>query len=175
MYICWWCVRGDESIVQFVLEIELWYTIKNVMWLYNYLFQLYHSIRNVFSTLKILLCSSNMLDWQSMMASSNGNIFLVSGPLVSGEFPAQRTVTQSFDVFFDLCLNKCLSKQSRGWWFETLASPLWRHCNALWDPAPSSMCAPLLGPRRLQPVLISFDVKKKGLKPNILSSPTHWA
>ena len=24
---------------------------------------------------------------------------------VTGEFPAQRPVTQSFDVFFDLCLN----------------------------------------------------------------------
>ena len=27
-------------------------------------------------------------------------------------------------------LNKRLSKQSWGWWFETLSSPLWRHCNA---------------------------------------------
>ena len=33
---------------------------------------------------------------------------------VPGEFPAQRPVTQSFDVFFDLRL----SKQSWGWWFE---------------------------------------------------------
>ena len=31
---------------------------------------------------------------------------------VSGEFPAQRPVTRSFDVFFDLRLNKQLSKQS---------------------------------------------------------------
>ena len=30
----------------------------------------------------------------------------------SWEFPAQRPVTQSFDVFFDLHLNKRLSKQS---------------------------------------------------------------
>ena len=35
---------------------------------------------------------------------------------VTGEFPSQRAVTQSFDVFFDLCLNKRLSKQ---WWFES--------------------------------------------------------
>ena len=47
----------------------------------------------------------------------------------SGEFPAQRPVTWSFDVFFDLCLNKLLIKQSWGWWFETLPYPLWRHCN----------------------------------------------
>ena len=36
------------------------------------------------------------------------------------EFPTQRPVTRSIDVFFDLRLNKQLSKQSRGWWFETL-------------------------------------------------------
>ena len=46
-----------------------------------------------------------------------------------GELPTQRPVTQSFDVFFDLRLNKRLSKQSWGWWFETLSCPLWRHCN----------------------------------------------
>ena len=33
---------------------------------------------------------------------------------VSGEFPVQRPVTWGFDVFFDLCPNKRLSKQSRG-------------------------------------------------------------
>ena len=48
---------------------------------------------------------------------------------VSGEFPAQRPVTRSFDVFFDLRLIKRLSKHSRGWWFETLSRPLWPHCN----------------------------------------------
>ena len=70
-----------------------------------------------------------------MMTSSNGNIFRVTGHLcagkspVSGEFPTQRPVTRSFDVFFDLCLHKRLSKQSCGWWFETPASSLWRHCN----------------------------------------------
>ena len=53
---------------------------------------------------------------------------------VSGEFPAQRPVTWSFHVFFDLRPNKPLSKQSRGWWFETLSPPLWRHCNApIWN------------------------------------------
>ena len=47
---------------------------------------------------------------------------------VSGEFPAQRPVTRSFGVFFDMRLNK-RSKQSRGWWFETLSLPLWHHRN----------------------------------------------
>ena len=48
---------------------------------------------------------------------------------VTGEFPSQRPVTRSFDVFFDLRLNKRLSKPSRHQWFETPLHPLWRHCN----------------------------------------------
>ena len=48
---------------------------------------------------------------------------------VPGEFPAQRPATRSFDVFFDLRLNKWLSKQWWGWLFETLSHPLWRHRN----------------------------------------------
>ena len=53
-----------------------------------------------------------------------------------GEFPAQRPVTRSFDVFFDLHLNKRLSKQSWGWRFETLSRPLWRHRNVSRIPGP---------------------------------------
>ena len=48
-----------------------------------------------------------------MMTSSNGNIFRVTDPLCgefTGEFPTQRPVARSFDVYFDLCLNKRLSK-----------------------------------------------------------------
>ena len=45
------------------------------------------------------------------------------------EFPAQWPVTRSFDAFFDLCLNKRLSKQSRRKWFEGPSRSLWRHCN----------------------------------------------
>ena len=71
-----------------------------------------------------------------MMTSSNGNIFRVTGP-----FPSQRPVTQSFDVFSDLRLNKRLSKQSwqsRRRWFETPSHSLWRHCNVYWPNEPSS-------------------------------------
>ena len=51
------------------------------------------------------------------MTSSNRNIFRVTGPLCGefpgpGEFPTQRPVTQSFDIFFDLRLNERLSKQT---------------------------------------------------------------
>ena len=63
------------------------------------------------------------------MTSSNGNIFRVTGHLCGeftgpGEFPAQRSVTRSFDIFFDLRPDKRLNKQWWGWWFETLSSPL---------------------------------------------------
>ena len=35
-------------------------------------------------------------------------------------------------MFYLICaLNKWLSKQSRGWWFETPTRSLWRHCNVL--------------------------------------------
>ena len=67
-----------------------------------------------------------------MMTSSNGNLFRVTVPLC-GEFtgnrwnPPQRPVTQSFDVFFDVHLNKQLSEQSRRWWFELPSRSLWRH------------------------------------------------
>ena len=69
------------------------------------------------------------------MTSSNGNIsallaICAGNSLVTGEFPAQRPVTRSFDVVFDLRLNKRLSKQWLGRWFEMLSCPLWRHSNA---------------------------------------------
>ena len=51
---------------------------------------------------------------------------------VTGEFPTQRPVTRSFDVFFDLCLNKRLSKQLRSWWFETPSRLLWHNCDGIW-------------------------------------------
>ena len=70
-------------------------------------------------------------DWlSSKMTSSNGTIFRVTDHLC-GEF-TQWPVTRSFDVFFDLRLNKRLSKQSWGWWFKMLSRPLWSHCNVHW-------------------------------------------
>ena len=57
-------------------------------------------------------------------------ICAVNSP-VTGEFPVQRPVTRSFDVFCDLRLNGRLSKQWWSWWFETPSRPLWRHSNEL--------------------------------------------
>ena len=44
---------------------------------------------------------------------------------VPGEFPAQRPVTQSFDIFFDLRRNKRLSKQSWGHYDVSVMPILW--------------------------------------------------
>ena len=68
--------------------------------------------------------------WCHQMETFSALLALCAGNSpVAGEFHAQRPVTRGFDVFFDLRLNKRLSKQSRGWWFETPAWSLWRHRN----------------------------------------------
>ena len=66
-----------------------------------------------------------METFSPLLARSAGN------PPVIGEFPSQMPVKRSFYIFFDLRLNKRLSKLSRGWWFETPWRPLWRHCNEI--------------------------------------------
>ena len=50
-------------------------------------------------------------------------------PSVTVGFPSQRPVTRSFDVFFDLPLNKQFNKQLRRWWFEMPSCSLWCYCN----------------------------------------------
>ena len=82
-----------------------------------------------------LACRLHGTRWLNMMTSSNRNIFRVTGHLC-GEFTAPRWIPRtkasdasSFEVFFDLRLNKRLSKQSWGWWFETPWRPLSRHTN----------------------------------------------
>ena len=76
--------------------------------------------------------------WRHQMETFSALLALCAGNSpVTGEFPSQRPVTRSFDVFFDLRLNKQLSKQSRRrflrrnrahydvtvmwcWWFRTI-------------------------------------------------------
>ena len=74
----------------------------------------------------------NITWWRHQMETFSALLAICAGNSpVPGEFPAQRPVTRSFAVFFDLRLNKRLSKQSWGWWFKTFSRPLWRHCNDL--------------------------------------------
>ena len=78
--------------------------------------------------------------WQAitwtMMTSSNGNIFRVSGHLY-GEFTGRRWIprrktsdAELWCFLWSASEKKRLSKQSWGWWFETPSCPSWRHCNA---------------------------------------------
>ena len=81
-------------------------------------------------TLQILLplsawCRQQMEPFFALLALFAGN-----SP-VTGEFPSQRPVTRSLDVFFDLWQNKRMSKQSWCWWFKMPQRPLWRLCNGL--------------------------------------------
>ena len=83
---------------------------------------------------KTLRVKSHMYVTRNMMTSSN-RIFsallaiCAGNSPVTGEYPAQRPMTRSFGVFFDMRLNKRLSKQWWSWCFETPSRPLWRHCN----------------------------------------------
>ena len=66
--------------------------------------------------------------WCCQMETFSALLALCEGkPLFSGGFPSQRPVSQSFDIFFDVRVNK----QSRRWWFEMPWDSLWHHCNDL--------------------------------------------
>ena len=70
-------------------------------------------------------CRHQLETFSALLAICAGN-----SP-VTGEFPSQRPVTRSFDVFCDLRLNNRLSKPIVRWWFETPSLPLWRQYNVL--------------------------------------------
>ena len=68
------------------------------------------------------------------MTSSNRNIFCIIGPLwvestAHRRIPLTKGSARNLIFFFDLCLNKRLSKQSRRRWFETPSRSPWRHYN----------------------------------------------
>ena len=87
------------------------------------------SHQNISQQLKAALNNCKSL-WRHQMETFSALLAICAGNSpVTGEFPTQRPVTRSFDVYFDLCPNERLSKQSWGWWFETLSRSLWRHRN----------------------------------------------
>ena len=71
------------------------------------------------------MMTSSMETFSTLLALCEGN------PSVARGFSSQRPVMRSFDVFFDLHLNKRLSKQSRSQWFETPLRSLCRHYNVM--------------------------------------------
>ena len=92
---------------------------------------------------KFLDCNSSFSSpwWRHQMETFSALLAIcVGNSPVNAEFPAQRPVTWSFDVFFDQCLNKQLSKQWCGWWSETLTRSFWPQFNGwLWNDAQTLM------------------------------------
>ena len=90
------------------------------------------SLRGVWKTSRVChQCITHDVCWVSHDDVIEWKHFTPNWPFVRGihRFPTQRPVTRSFDIFFDLRLNKRLSKQPWGWWFETPSWSLWRQCN----------------------------------------------
>ena len=82
---------------------------------------------------RLIQINSHRSWWRHQMETFSALLTICAGNSpVPSEFPGQRPVTRNFDVFFDLRLNKRLSKQWWVWWFETPSRPLWRHCNEYW-------------------------------------------
>ena len=74
--------------------------------------------------MKYVVCVYTDSWWRHQMEIFSALLAICAGNSpVPGEFPTQRPVTRSFDVYLDLCPNKGLSKQSWGWWFE-MPSPI---------------------------------------------------
>ena len=117
---CVLCLRGGWMLYWRNIENKLftWYSDINHDYLSNC--GAMHSVQ--------LSVRSVITWWRDPMATFYALLALCEGN--SGEFPSQRPVTRSFGVFFDLGLNKQLSKQSWGWWFETTSRSLWRLWNS---------------------------------------------
>ena len=106
---------GNNDLGKFLLWMSLIFmwniTCKGpcpIKWV-NKLFHIYSIYQSIMAT------KTGNSWWRHQMETFSALLALCAGkPPVTGEFPSQRPVTRSFDVFFDLRLNKRLSKQSWG-------------------------------------------------------------
>ena len=100
-------------------------SIEIITWLYRYSIIWESSLYSIFRK----MCTWFSW-WRHQMETFSALLALcVGNSPVTGEFPSQRPVLRSFDVFFDLRLNKRLSKQWWARWFETPSRSLWRYCD----------------------------------------------
>ena len=138
--------RFRQTVVVVAVCVKMWFCNFICNFATHHVRRLNLHIHNTCSHFSLLLVPDYFLDifmktphkqCLAMMTSSNGFSALLAicagNSPVNGEFPAQRPMTWNFDVFFDLWVNKHLSKQLRRWWFETLSRLLWRHCNDYLD------------------------------------------
>ena len=136
------CIAGHETFTSLVCHFVC---LGKSFWQYFFKYSIFTRISythtqdiswNTYSVccalISSILCYSSVPWWRHPMETFSALLaFCAGNSPVPGEFPTQRPVTRSFIVFFDLRLNKQLSKQSWGWWFETLPRPLWCHSNAI--------------------------------------------
>ena len=115
------------------------------------------------------------------MEPSSALLALCAGnSTVTGEFPAQRPVARSFDVFFDLRLSKRLSKKSWVWWFETPLCPLWSHCNVLYTPTliiwftNTQLMEPILFPTITFSFLLGHNVTVSSFQQSLVNWSCFW-
>ena len=102
-----------------------WPFVRNLQRIALQLFDVFFDVRKLLRGCLLILAW-----WRHQMEIFSALLAICAGNSpVTGEFPTQRPVTRSFDVYFDLRPNERLSKQWCGWWFETLSRSLWRHRN----------------------------------------------
>ena len=111
----WWFETPSCPLWRYCKDIIRFMTINKscviLLWLYLSMARSMNCFPKTIVISHGCLCSWDQSLKIYMMTSSKGSIFRVTGPLCGeftgpGGFPAQRPVTRSFDVFFDLCLNK---------------------------------------------------------------------
>ena len=117
----WWCLLWPKLLSESILPKSLTFICNSII---------RHQWTSIPSYINTHACVDHIRHVFCSMISWWRHQMETFSVWLAGEFPAQRPVTRSFDVFFDLRLNKRLSKQSWGWRFETLSRPLWRYCNA---------------------------------------------
>ena len=132
MFVTFSVITDDSSYIWLYSRIYLYSFIS--LFIYVVLSVFISVIMDTYETIKVCIILLALT-----MTLSNGNISMLLAlregiPPITGGFNTQRPVTRSFDVFFDLRLNKLLSKQSRYRMFETPWHPLWRHRNDLSEP-----------------------------------------
>ena len=122
----------------------------------RYMYEVFHLIKDL-ATLRLQIPQKNMYSyplccvwlctwWRHQMETFSALLAIcVGNSPVTGEFPTQKAVRRSIDVFFDLCLNKRLSKQWYGWLFGTPSRLLWLHCNDISSNKKYSCCRSCIG------------------------------
>ena len=123
----WTAMLNDSHNQRYILDIQIDRGIPH---------HLFYAFRGLPFLYSLEISGADFTNILCMMTSSNGNISRITGHLW-GKFTGHRWIpsTKASDAelwcFFELHLDKRLSKPWRGRWFETASDSLWRHCNEI--------------------------------------------